>query len=317
MKCLVLAGGFGTRLWPLTRDKPKPLLKIKGEPVITHILNKIPEEIDVTVSINRKFEKDFIEWKKTLKRKVKLFVEEATENKEKLGAVGALNYFIQTKKIKDDLLVIGGDNYFELPLKDFLASCCNKPVIALYEVHEKNKAKEYGVVTLEGRKIVKLEEKPQNPDTTIISTAIYFLPAACFNHLNDFCLTGKPDNLGEFFAYLIQRENVLGWQFDGLWFDIGNFKSYLEAHVKTVKGIIREKGAKIINSSLSGSVFIGEEARIVNSLVKNSIIMNSSVVEDSFIENSIVDAESIVKNSKLSFDLTHRGAFVINGEYKR
>ena len=317
MKCLILAGGFGTRLWPLTRDKPKPLLKIKDEPVITHILKNIPEEIDVAVSINKKFEKDFIEWKKTLKRKIKLFVEEAKENKEKLGAVGALNYFIQKEKIKDDLLVIGGDNYFELSLQDFLASCNNRPVIALYDVHEKDKAKEYGVATLEGRKIVKLEEKPQNPTTTLISTAIYFLPRACFRHLNDFCFAGKPDNLGEFFAYLIKKEDVLGWQFDGLWFDIGNFKSYLEAHIKTVKGIIKEKRVKIVNSSLGGSVFIGQKARVVNSLIKNSIIMNESIVEDSFIENSIVDTETVIKNSKLNFELVPRGAFVVNNEYKR
>jgi len=84
-----------------------------------------------------------------------------------------------------------------------------------------------------------------------------------------------------------------------------------------VKGIIKEKKVKIVNSSLSGSVFIGQKAKIVNSLIKNSIIMNSSIVEDSFIENSIVDTGTVVKNSKLNFELIPRGAFVVDNEYKR
>jgi len=317
MKCLILAGGFGTRLWPLTRDKPKPLLKIKGKSVITHIIEKVPDELNVVVSINKKFEKDFIEWKKDLKRNVELLVENVTENKEKLGAVGGLNYFIQKKKVKDDLLIISGDNYFEFSLRDFLAFYRNKPLIAIYDIHKKNKAKEYGVVKVKNSKIVELKEKPENPDTTLISTGVYILPSRCFNHLKYFCSTRRPDNLGGFFKYLIEKEDVISWPFDDPWFDIGNFKTYLEAHIKSTKGIIKEKGAEIINSFLNGSVFIGEGAKIINSSIKNSIVMNSSIVEYSTIENSIIDAESIVRNSRISFELVSRGAFVIDDEYKR
>lgn len=316
MRCLILAGGFATRLWPLAKDKPKPLLKIKGKSIITHIIEKIPDELKIAVSTNKKFEKDFINWKETLTRNIELFVEDVAENGKKIGAVGALNYFIKEKKMKEDLLVVAGDNYFNSPLEDFLTCYHGKPLIGIYDTGDKDKAKDYGVIKVRNGKVIEFREKPSNPATSLISTAVYILPAKCFGYLNDFCSVRR-DNLGEFIKYLVERENVMSWEFDGFWFDIGNFKSYLEAHIKTTRDVIKEKGSKVYSSSLNGSVYVGKGARVANSLVKDSIIMDGAFIEHSTVENSIIDAESIVKNSRISFDLISRGALILNGEYKR
>lgn len=313
MKCLILAGGFATRLWPLTKDKPKPLLRIKGKPIITHIVNKVPAKFEIVVSTNKRFEKDFIDWKESLDKNIELFIENSRKDKEKLGAVGALNYFIKKEKLKEDLLVIAGDNYFEFSLKEFLSYYRNKPLIAIHDVHDKDKAKRYGVVKVSNNKIIGFEEKPERPETSLISTAIYLLPVKCFSHLDDFCSIRR-DNLGEFIKYLMKKEDIMASEFDGLWFDIGNFESYLKAHIKITKTVIKEEGSRINNSFLQGSVYIGRNTRISGSLVKDSIIMDDSLVENSTIKDSIIDAKTIIKDSRVSFNYINMKSVVVNDD---
>ena len=122
MKCLVLAGGFGTRLYPLTINKAKPLLEYKGKPILTHIVDKIPQGVDILVSCNRKFEAEFYRWQKALGRQVEICVEDVWTERQRKGAVGSLNFWVSKKNISEDLLVIAGDNYFELHLAEFISA---------------------------------------------------------------------------------------------------------------------------------------------------------------------------------------------------
>jgi len=92
MKCLILAGGFATRLYPLTENKAKALLEFRGKPVITHVVDRIPLNVDILVSTNKKFETDFLDWRKTLSRPVEICIEEAVTEKQKKGAVGAIDF---------------------------------------------------------------------------------------------------------------------------------------------------------------------------------------------------------------------------------
>ena len=64
MKCLILASGFGTRMYPLTLNHAKALLPYKGKPMINHIVDKIPPGIEILVNVNKKFEADFFQWEK-------------------------------------------------------------------------------------------------------------------------------------------------------------------------------------------------------------------------------------------------------------
>ena len=85
MKCLILASGFGTRLYPLTRDMAKGLIECKGKPMLTHIVERIPHNIDILVATNRKFEMDFSRWRKGIDRKVEIGVEDVWTEKQKKG----------------------------------------------------------------------------------------------------------------------------------------------------------------------------------------------------------------------------------------
>ncbi len=229
MRCLILAGGFATRLRGLAKEVAKPLLLLGQKPVITHIVEKIPCEMGVIVSINKRFERDFSKWRNGLDRDVEFFVEDALSNKEKLGALKSVHYMIKVKKLSEDLLIIAGDNFFEFNICDFIASYDGKaPLVAVYDIEDKDRAKRFGVVRLNGRRITEFYEKPLQPVTSLIAIGCYIVPARTLEHLSDCCINHK-DNLGDFIAYLIQKEDVYAYTFKGTWFDIGTTDSYEEA----------------------------------------------------------------------------------------
>jgi len=226
MKCLILAGGFGTRLYPLTIHQAKALLEYKGKPLLTHIVDKVPQEIDILVSTNRKFKTGFRRWQETIDRPVEICVEDVRTEEGKKGAVGSLNFWIEHKRIAEDLLVIAGDNYFEFDLSKFMASYNGRnALVAVYDIGDKSKASQFGVVQVDGRKIVELEEKPARPRSSLIATACYIFPPRIFPRLSRYCSEGKRDNLGNFIAYLIETDEVHAYPFTALWLDIGNVGS--------------------------------------------------------------------------------------------
>jgi glucose-1-phosphate thymidylyltransferase len=223
MKCLILAGGFGTRLYPLTVSKPKALLEYKGKPLLTHLVRKIPQNIDILITTNLKFEADFRQWQGGVGRDAELCIEETRSNEQKKGAVSSLNFWIESKGIKEDLLVIAADNYFEFDLSRFIAAYNgNNALVAVYDIGNRSQARQFGVVRLDGYRIVELEEKPAKPKSSLIATACYILPPRLFPLLRQYCSGGKRDNLGSFISYLIAADEVHGYLFTEPWFDIGS-----------------------------------------------------------------------------------------------
>ena len=226
MKCLILASGFGTRLYPLTQNKAKALLEYKGKPLINHIIDKIPQDIDILVNTNKKFEADFRHWQDSIGRAVTLCVEPALTEKEALGAVGSLDYWIRVKNITDDLLVIASDNYFEFDLRQFIDAYTGKhTLVAVYDIGDRTKAGQFGVVRLEGSRIIELVEKPTKPKSSLVAIACYILPPRIFPLLFRCCTEGR-DNLGSFISYLVEVDKVQAYTFSDVWFDIGSLDAY-------------------------------------------------------------------------------------------
>ncbi len=225
MKCLILAGGFGTRLYPRTINRAKALLEYKGKPIISHIVDKVPQNIDIMVSTNKRFETDFRHWQQRINREVEILIEKALRENQKLGAVGSLNFWVESKPIVEDLLVIAGDNYFEFDLAQFIASYDGKhTLVAVYDIGSKDKASQFGVVQLDGHRIAELQEKPAKPKSSLIATASYIFPQRIFPLLHQYCQRGKKDNLGSFIAYLIDKDEVHAYTFTESWLDIGSVK---------------------------------------------------------------------------------------------
>lgn len=227
MKCLILASGFGTRLYPLTMNRAKALLPYKGKPMINHIVDKIPRDIEILVNVNMKFEHDFREWGGKQDRDITICVENVKSDDEKLGAIGSLNYWIKKKNITEDLLLFGADNYFEFDLANFLAAYDGRHVfVAVYDVGHPSQATQYGVVKIEGDRIIELEEKPAAPKTSLVATACWILPPRVFPIISAFCDKSLRDNLGVFITHLVGIDTVKVYPFEEKWIDIGNLEIY-------------------------------------------------------------------------------------------
>ena len=150
-------------------------------------------------------------------------VEPVFTEEQSIGAVGSLNYCVTTNNITDDLLVIAGDNHFESSLSEFISSYDGQTtLVGVYDTGDKKKSSQFGVVGLDGLRITKFDEKPTEPESSLIATACYIFPPRIFSLLSQFCCGGKKDNLGNFIAYLIAQDVVHAYPFTELWFDAGN-----------------------------------------------------------------------------------------------
>ena len=237
MKCVILAAGYATRLRPLTDDLPKQLLPVGGRPMLDRILDRVHElaEVDaIHVVTNSRFASDFAEWAEP--HGVVVHDDGTTSNDDRLGAVGDLQLVLDTAQLADDeVIVLAGDNLFELSLARFAEWWRAKPqpasAVPLHDVGDLELATHYGIASTDADdRIVQLVEKPNEPPSTLASTLIYLLPPEHVRLVGRYLADGlSPDNAGSFLAWLVEREPVYGYRFDGQWFDIGDHDQLLEA----------------------------------------------------------------------------------------
>ena len=238
MQAIILAAGYATRLYPLTENIPKPLLEVAGKPMIEHIIGKIDEIKDIKkihIVTNDKFAKHFEQWLKEFDSKLPIgIINDGTKsNEDRLGALGDINYVISNKNIKNDIIVIAGDNLFELQLKDVvnIFNKRNHNTIVLHDVKDLELAKHYGVVEIENNIVVNFKEKPVSPKSTLISTGIYLFPKKTINLIEKYIAQGNnPDKTGSFIEWLHKREKVYAYITSGKWYDIGSLEQLQKAN---------------------------------------------------------------------------------------
>lgn len=243
MKAIILAAGYATRLYPLTLDKPKPLLEVNHKSILDYIMEKLDQAIieKVYVVTNNKFFNIFEDWQKSFGSRVEIINDLTNSNEDRLGAIGDIHFAVHKKKLEnDDILVIAGDNLFEFDLTKFIdffhkkkASC-----IGLIDLKDKSLiAKKYGCVLIDSsNKIIDFVEKPELPKSTFTATFIYALKTDDVKDLENCLQQNKTfDNGGEFIKYLGKKKPVYGYVFREQWFDIGSMdqlkaaESYMKA----------------------------------------------------------------------------------------
>ncbi|MBP1911706.1 sugar phosphate nucleotidyltransferase [Thermococcus stetteri] len=331
MKVVIMAGGYATRLWPITKDVPKALLPVGDKTILDHIMEKVMETgLEIYISTNRFFESRFKPFAE--KWGVKLIVEDTLHEEEKLGTIGALKKIIEEVGL-DDYLIIAGDNLFSFHLTDFLRKYDGKPLIAVYDVGDPELAKRYGVVLLEGDKVIDFEEKPVLPKSTLISTGVYALPGDVMVLIDEYLENGHRDAPGYFIGWLLKRGvEIRAYRFSEYWYDIGSADSYLEAlktllkesHIeeiqispysKIIPPVVIKRGAKILGRSIVGPyAYIGENCIIENSDVSDSIIFRDTVIRGSTIWRSIIDEKCEIRNLELKKSLVGGHAKIQRGD---
>lgn len=312
MKVLILAGGFATRLWPLTENRAKPLLLLDGKSILGHILEKVPGDLEVILLTNQKFQKDF---EQELKRygghKTKIFCEDAFSDGEKLGALGAISAAIDHYKIREDIMILAGDNL--LPSLKFSQLVCrgDNAKIAVRDVGDLYEARKFGVVEVDPKDpkhILAFAEKPKKPKSTLVSTGFMSLGKELLPVLQKFS-EKHPDELGGVFpailkaGYEVRAESV-----PGDWFDVGSFQTYLEAHKLLTDGSMAGFYQRQFpnGNTFKGKVFIGEGCELEGCTIIDAVVYPGTKLKNCYISNTVLDENCDLEGLDLNQKLVRR-----------
>lgn len=229
-KAFILAGGKGTRMRPLTYEIPKPLIPIKGKPLLQHIFDllrkyEIREVILATGYMGDKIREYFGNGSK--------FGVNITyiEEKKELGTAGPLN--LAKDLLRETFLMFNGDVLTDINLNDFIdfhLKYRGMATIALTTVKDPTR---FGVAELRGNKILRFIEKPKSTTKSrLINAGVYILEPTVI----DYVPKGHAMMETDIFPKLANEEKLYGYTFKGQWFDTGTHKAYENA-IKKWKGI--------------------------------------------------------------------------------
>ena len=235
MKCVVLAAGYATRLYPITENFPKPLLEVKGKTILDWLLDDIDkiEEINEYVIIsNHRYIEHFNNWaeNKKLSSPIKVLDDGSVDNDHRLGAVMDIDFAISSLNLDDDLLVIAGDNVLDFSFKSFAEYFKEKDSTCIMRYFEENKEKikkSACAVIDEKGKVVEMTEKPENPQSNWCVPPFYIYKKSDIPFVRKAIDSGcKTDAPGSFVAWLSSQTTVHAMEMPGKRFDVGNLESY-------------------------------------------------------------------------------------------
>lgn len=242
MKLIVLAAGYATRLYPLTKDKPKPLLLVAQKPMLEHVLESlkaVTADDEIYIVTNAKFAGHFREWAEDYRRNnpgaaVTIVDDRSTDDSNKLGAIGDINLVLKDAKIDDDVVVVAGDNLFSESLEGFQDFCRehNAPVLGVYDVGNLEEIKKYNAIETDNDgRITFFEEKPANPKSTLTGIALYYYPKWALPLIQQYVAEGNnPDQPGLLVQWLYPRTPFYVWRVPGIWYDVGSKETLEEAN---------------------------------------------------------------------------------------
>ena len=241
MRCIILAAGYGTRLKPLTNNCPKPLIKVADKTLLCHITDKlkgINSIKDINVIGNDNGYVKLCEWKLKKEQEgyphyISILNDLTTSNEDRLGAVGDIQFTIDSQEIDDDVLIIAGDNLFEFSIEDFIRKFKdqNSTTVAFRHITEKNKLQQLGVgiTQKDGTRLIGFQEKPEEPLSSLASTCCYLIKKEDLKLIKPLLTQGSIDNTGELIKHLANNSEVHAFIFKDSWFDVGTLEAHKEA----------------------------------------------------------------------------------------
>ena len=257
MVAIILAAGYATRLYPINLNTPKALLEIGGKTMLDHIVDKIGGIGDIARTVivsNDKFYDCFIEWKdkrraagknndigKNCKSICKyicnannqeliILNDGTTSEQTRRGAIGDIQFVIETLSLDDEAIIIAGDNFFTFQLADLYnfyrqvgADC-----ISVKKIADRGALNHLGVAVLgPGNRVLDFEEKPHNPKSDFAVYATYIYRRDTMPLFKVYLDEGNPkDAPGNFPAWLCKKKHVAAYIFDGECYDVGTPEAY-------------------------------------------------------------------------------------------
>lgn len=243
MKCLILAAGYATRLYPLTENFPKPLLQVGEKKILDWLVDDIHTSglVDEYIVIsNHKFYDHFVEWAKTKSQKIQVLDDGTTSNETRLGAVCDIWLAMEKLHIEEEVFVIAGDNVLDFSLCRFLAYAKEKGSSSIMRYYEASleKLKKCGVVKIDQEDLVlNMTEKSQNPESHWCCPPFYYYLPEDVKRIPEAIEDGvSTDAPGSLVSWLCKKSKVYAMEMPGQRYDIGNLESY-EKIGETYKGI--------------------------------------------------------------------------------
>lgn len=244
MKCLILAAGYATRLYPLTENYPKPLLTVGEKTILDWLVDDLAGAglVDEYVVIsNHKYAVHFEAWAAKKEQKITVVDDGTSSNETRLGAVKDIQFAIDQLGLDDDMLVIAGDNVLDFSLTKFVQYAREKNTSCIMRYYEPTweKLQKCGVVTIDADdRILRMAEKPQNPETHWCCPPFYYYTKAdaklVQKGIEAGCGTDAP---GSYIAWLCTQVPVHAMEMPGSRYDIGNLESYRKVQ-EEYKGIL-------------------------------------------------------------------------------
>lgn len=243
MKCVILAAGYATRLYPLTENFPKPLLEVQGKTILDWLLEDIDSAgcVDQYIVIsNHRFAEHFQKWADNHKLPITVLDDGTESNETRLGAVRDIQFAIEKENLTDDLLVIAGDNLLDFSLVDYIEYQKKKNTTCIMRYYETdiNKLRKAGVAVVDDQdRIISMEEKPAEPKSNWCTPPFYIYKAEDVPLVKKGIESGcGVDAPGSFIAWLSGQTTVHAYEMPGRRYDIGNLESYKSVQ-ETYRGI--------------------------------------------------------------------------------
>ncbi|MDG6217941.1 MAG: NDP-sugar synthase [Candidatus Thermoplasmatota archaeon] len=300
MEAIILAGGFGTRLRPLTYTRAKSLLPIMNKPMISYLINMLPSEVD-TIILAVNYQKRQIEkYLQSLQLNKNIIV---NDEPEPLGTGGAVKF--AESHLTDRFLVLNSDIICSLDLTHMIQFHKRKDAMSTISLWPVENVSEFGVVDMkDGGHITGFVEKPKPEDapSNLINAGAYLLEREILDYIEPGKLVSMEK---EIFPQIIKDTNrFYGYQFDGYWMDIGRITSYLNVHEflldkedkKNHIGSHCRIQGDIRKTVLGNHVQIGKDT-----LIRHSIILDNATIGDDcrldhcvIGENAKIDSKSVL-----------------------
>lgn len=233
MVCIILAAGYATRLYPLTENFPKPLLKIGKSTILDMLVDDIASTKladSFAVVTNSKFAGFFEEWAKSKLADITVVNDGTTSNENRLGAVADIVYAIKKLKLQDDLLVIAGDNVLDFSMKSFIEYSIRKEAACILRYHEpvkKNLSKSGVLVIDDSDRVLKMQEKPEKPESEWCCPPFYYYPKSYIPLIEEAVASGcSADAPGGLIEWLCTRSPVYAMKMPGKRYDVGDLEGY-------------------------------------------------------------------------------------------
>ena len=279
MEAIILAGGFGTRLRPITYSRAKSLIPILNKPMITYLIEMLPAEVDkVILAVN--YRKEQIEnYFKKNDCGLEIIV---NDEPEPLGTGGATKY--AEKHITDNFLVLNADVICSLNLEEMVKFHKKNNAMTTISLWPVKDVSEFGVADVKSDgKIIGFVEKPKPEDapSEFINAGAYCLEPDVLDYIDTSRLVSMEK---EIFPQIISdTDRFYGFKFEGYWMDIGRISSYLDVHqflmkkrnITNFQGKNNKVSGQLKMSSLGNNITIGK-----NSVVDSSIIYDNALIGD-------------------------------------